>query len=368
MSSLPGGMAVEFFLRDYWQKQPLLIRQAFPDFDGLLTPDELAGLACEEDAQSRLVMFSKGRWKVEHGPFAESRFAKLPKKDWALLVQGVNHFLPEAAELLQQFSFIPAARLDDLMVSFAPDGGGVGPHFDSYDVFLIQGAGQRLWRISDQQDQLLVEGAPLRILQHFDTCQEWVLETGDMLYLPPRYAHWGIAVGNCMTYSVGFRAPSAQELATQFLAYLQENLSLQGMYADPDLVPQQHAAEISGQMVEKVVNMLGSINWGNKDVATFLGCYLTEPKPHVVFAPQRAMSRERFVQKLASQGLKLALASQMLFYGREMFINGEKAAVSAQAFPALADFADKRYCRVAECSEELLDLFYSWYLAGYAIF
>lgn len=368
MNSLPGGMTAEIFLRDYWQKQPLLIRQAFPDFDGLLTPDELAGLACEEDAQSRLVMFSKGQWKVEHGPFAETRFSKLPKKDWALLVQGVNHFLPEATELLQQFSFIPAARLDDLMVSFAPDGGGVGPHFDSYDVFLIQGSGQRLWRISDQQDQSLVEGAPLRILQRFDTCQEWILNCGDMLYLPPRYAHWGIALGDCMTYSVGFRAPSAQELGVQFLSYLQEGLNLQGMYADPDLQYQEHPAEISGQAVSKVTEMLSAITWGSADVIDFLGCYLTEPKPHVVFTLPRAMNKEKFKEKLLRQDVRLALQSQMLFHERRFFINGEKIVAGVEALPILRELADRRHCRILEPDEELIEQLYAWYRAAYINF
>lgn len=367
MRTIPGGMSADTFLRDYWQKQPLLIRQAFPGFDGFMTPDELAGLACEEDAQSRLVLCNKGQWKVEHGPFAESRFARLPKKDWALLVQGVNHFLPEATAVLQQFNFIPTARLDDLMVSFAPDGGGVGPHFDSYDVFLIQGLGQRLWRISDQEDQSLVEGAPLRILQRFDTCQEWLLEPGDMLYLPPRYAHWGIAVGECMTYSVGFRAPSAQELGTQFLAYLQENLYLEGLYADPDLQIQKNPAEISGQMLDKVETMLAQIIWNKKNVVDFLGCYLTEPKPHIVFTQQRAMNRERFVQKLA-KGIKLALASQMLFCQEALFINGEKVMVSEDALPTLRELADKRCCRITQPKEVLVELLESWYRAGYVIF
>jgi 50S ribosomal protein L16 3-hydroxylase len=368
MKTIPGGMSADIFLRDYWQKQPLLIRQAFPGFDGFMTPDELAGLACEEEAQSRLVMFSKGKWKVEHGPFDESRYAKLPDKGWALLVQGVNHFLPEATDLLQQFSFIPTARLDDLMVSFAPDGGGVGPHFDSYDVFLIQGSGQRLWRISDQQDQSLVEGAPLRILQRFDACQEWILNSGDMLYLPPRYAHWGIALGDCMTYSVGFRAPSAQELGAQFLAYLQESLELQGMYADPDLEYQVHPAEISWQAVSKVAEMLSAMTWDNNDVIDFLGCYLTEPKPHVVFKPLRAMNKERFTAKLLQQGIRLTLQSQMLFHEGKFFINGEKIVAGLKALPALCELADKRYCRVGDPDEELIEQLYTWYRAAYINF
>src|SRR3990167_5380334 len=220
-NALLGDITPRQFLTEYWQKKPLLIRAAYPDFTGLLSADELAGLACEEDVQARLVINRQGKWQVENGPFDEARFAKLPKRDWTLLVQGVNHHLPEAATLLQRFDFIPHARLDDLMVSYAPDGGGVGPHFDSYDVFLLQGQGKRLWRIRSEEDLTLVDGAPLRILKNFKTEQEYLLEAGDMLYLPPHVAHWGIAVGDCITYSIGFRAPSAQELATQFLTYMQ---------------------------------------------------------------------------------------------------------------------------------------------------
>ncbi|HYD33010.1 MAG TPA: cupin domain-containing protein, partial [Methylophilaceae bacterium] len=198
---LLGGLTAEQFLQEYWQKKPLLIRNAIPDFSGLLRPEELAGLACEEGVQSRLVSQQRNKWRVEEGPFEEERFLKLPARNWTLLVQEVNHHLDEADALLRRFNFIPYARLDDLMVSYAPDEGGVGPHFDSYDVFLLQGQGKRLWRISEQKDLSLIADAPLRILKHFETEQEWLLGPGDMLYLPPHIAHWGIAKGDCMTYS-----------------------------------------------------------------------------------------------------------------------------------------------------------------------
>ncbi len=360
-----GGLTATQFFAEYWQKKPLLIRQAFPGFAGLLTPNELAGLACEEDAQSRLVMYKRGKWLLESGPFAEERFSNLPKKDWTLLVQGVNHFLPEAAELLRQFNFVPTARLDDLMVSFAPDGGGVGPHFDSYDVFLLQGMGQRLWRVSDQDDMQMIEGAPLRILQSFNTQQEWLLDPGDMLYLPPRYAHWGIAVGQCMTYSVGFRAPTAQELGTQFLSYLQDKLALAGMYADPDLQPQQHPAEIGEQMVAKVTEMLQAITWGREDVAQFLGTYLSEPKPHVMFTPHR-LAADKFAQRVAQHGVQLALATQMLFYRDAVFINGERHAIEPGVSAAIRELADsRRLAAQTDMPEAMQQLLHSWYLAGF---
>ncbi|MFM9912308.1 MAG: JmjC domain-containing protein [Methylophilaceae bacterium] len=362
-------MTPQQFLSEYWQKKPLLIRQAFPGFVDLLTSDELAGLACEEDAQSRLVLQQRGQWKLETGPFAESRFAKLPKKDWTLLVQGVNHFVPEAAILLQQFNFIPSARLDDLMVSFAPDGGGVGPHFDSYDVFLLQGRGGRLWRISDQADKTLVKDAPLKILQNFETQQEWLLEAGDMLYLPPQYAHWGVAVGECMTYSIGFRAPSAQELASQFLAYLQENISLKGMYTDPDLESQTHAAEISAQMVSKVDALLQAVTWQTQDVAKFLGGYLTEPKAHIVFETPRRISLDKFCARLTEEGVALALTSQMLFHGGGVFLNGESILADGESLLLLQQLANNRQLPpIKSASRTLQTLLHQWYQAGYVIF
>lgn len=361
-----GGLSVRQFIEEYWQKKPLLVRNAFPDFGGMLSPDELAGLACEEDVQSRLVLHSRGKWKLEHGPFAEERFASLPKRDWSLLVQEVNHHLPEADALLHEFDFIPRARLDDLMVSYAPDGGGVGPHFDSYDVFLLQGVGQRLWRISEQEDRALVPDAPLRILKDFHIDQEWVLNPGDMLYLPPRLAHWGIAVGDCMTYSIGFRAPSVQELATQFLGFMQERVHAQGMYADPDLEVQAHPAELNGQMLRKVEAMLRDIEWSSDDVADFLGTYLTEPKPHVVFDAPRRLSAEKFRERLAKQGVRLALKSQMLYRGNHIYINGEEVQAGDESKQLLTELADRRSLPPSvSVPDDMVALLHQWASDGW---
>jgi 50S ribosomal protein L16 3-hydroxylase len=376
--TLLGGMTSRQFLGEYWQKKPSLIRGACPDFTGLLSADELAGLACEEDVQSRLVINRQGKWQVENGPFGETRFARLPKKDWTLLVQDVNHHLPEAATLLQRFDFIPHARLDDLMVSYAPDGGGVGPHFDSYDVFLLQGQGKRLWRISEQTDLTLVEGAPLRILKNFKAGQEYVLEAGDMLYLPPHVAHWGVAVGECMTYSIGFRAPAAQELATQFLTYLQERLGLEGMYTDPDLKPQKHPAKISNEMVKRVAHTLKKIRWDKQDVANFLGSYLSEPRNNVVFDAPARMSSENFYKRLRSKGIALDLKSQALFHGEYFFINGEQIPLQVKYADALKLLADQRLLAASFFGDKnfagldldlgLVNILYQWYQDGYLRF
>jgi 50S ribosomal protein L16 3-hydroxylase len=367
-SQLLGGLTPEQFLAEYWQKKPLLIRNAIPGFSGILTPEELAGLACEEGVQSRLISNRGGGWRMEEGPFPEARFRRLPRKNWTLLVQDVNHYLDEADSLLRQFSFIPYARLDDLMVSYAPDGGGVGPHFDSYDVFLLQGCGKRLWRISEQQDLALVEDAPLRILRHFETAQEWLLEPGDMLYLPPHIAHWGIAVGDCMTYSIGFRAPSAQELVSEFLNYLQEKSGLQAMYADPDLEIKPHPAEIGSGMLAKVGHMLQEVQWNEQDVVMFLGQYLSAPKAHVVFDAPEPVGEKAFRKALVRQGVALARNSQLLFHDRLFFMNGEQVIPPAACIDPLKALADRRSLPPGDIDDGLAELLHEWYLAGYLRF
>ena len=375
---LLGGLTPAQFLAEYWQKKPLLIKQAIPDFTGLLSPEDLAGLACEDEVQSRIVQQKGEKWTLRNGPFDERDFSKLPNKDWTLLVQSVNHYLPEASELLQQFDFIPHARLDDLMVSYAPNGGGVGPHFDSYDVFLLQGQGKRLWRISEQSDLSLVDGAPLRILKNFETEQEWLLEAGDMLYLPPQIAHWGIAVSDgsedCMTYSIGFRAPKHQELATEFLGFIQDKLSqeklvLTGIYQDSDLSLSNHPAEIGKDMVHKVGEILNKIQWSEHDVAQFLGQYLSEPKPDVVFEANKKISLKAFGEKLAKTGISLDLKSQMLFAGDTFYLNGETVLSNIESAEVLRSLADKR--KIPSHSTEntvLLQQLYDWYITGYLYF
>ena len=363
-------MTVTKFLRDYWQKQPLLIRQAFPQFNGLLNSQQLIAMACAEDAQARLVTQRRGQWQLQHGPFEPAQFNKLGKREWTVLVQGVNHVLPAAAELLKHFSFIPHARLDDLMVSYASKGGGVGPHFDSYDVFLLQGSGHRRWQISAQRDRTLVEGAPLKILRHFEPEQEWVLAPGDMLYLPPHYAHNGIAEDDCMTYSIGFRTPAYQELAEQFLVYLQDRVCLDGMYADPGLRAQKHPSEIGPDMLQQVEKIIQRVQWGKRDIADFLGCYLSEPKPHIFFEPPaKPLSRARFEQALQTRGVALALKSQMLCHNSTVYINGVAHTVGKNAYRALRILADTRQLDpTAELPPEALDVLYQWYADGYITF
>ena len=365
---LLGGLTPQQFRRDYWQKKPLLIRQAIPGFAGLLDPRQLIELACNEDAQARLVTQQRGKFGLRGAPFGAGDFAGLSKKgQWSVLVQGVNHFLPQAAELLKRFDFIPHARLDDLMVSYAPKGGGVGPHFDIYDVFLLQGYGHRRWQISTQQDRTLIEGAPLRVLKDFKVEQEWVLAPGDMLYLPPQCAHNGIAEDDCMTYSIGFRTPWYQELAEQFLVYLQDRIEIPGTYSDPDLKLQKHPSEIGKPMLRQVAKQIRKVKWDDEDVANFLGCYLSEPKPHIFFvAPAKPLTQARFTSAAQKHGLMLDLKTLMQCHGRSVFINGEASPLPKADYRLLRELADTRELAPAQAiPPAAAALLYEWYLAGY---
>jgi 50S ribosomal protein L16 3-hydroxylase len=324
-------------------------------------------LAGRDDVQSRVVVREGRTWQVHHGPFKPTFFRRLVAQRWTLLVQDVNLFVPAARPLLARFRFVPDARFDDLMVSYAPPGGGVGPHFDSYDVFLLQGLGRRRWRIGNQRDLALVKGAPLKLLARFRPQQEWVLEPGDMLYLPPRWAHDGIAVDDCMTYSIGFRAPAWQELGSEFLAWLQDHVRLDGIYADPGLAPARHPARLDERMLRQTQARLERIRWGRADVLRFLGCHLTEPKAHVFFSPPQAAARRAvFVQRARRGSLALALGSRMLYTRNLSFINGECEAVQGDTLRRLQALADTGRIRLGPGEPSaLVGLLHRWQCAGW---
>lgn len=364
-NSLLGGLSPSRFLKDYWHKRPLLVRQAVPEFNGLVTPAQMQQLACRDDVEARLVRGRGKKWQLDHGPFDAADFKRLPARDWTLLVQSLNHVLPEADALLGRFDFIPHARLDDLMVSHAVPGGSVGPHFDSYDVFLLQGPGRRRWQISSQRDLALLDDAPLKILRRFEPEHEWVLEPGDMLYLPPHVAHHGVAVDACTTYSIGFRAPTAEELAHGFLMHLQDTLSLDGRYADPDLRVTAHPGQIGAAMLQQIESMIARIRWSRRDVAEFAGRYLSEPKPQVFFdGPARPLARAAFEKKAAARGVMLHAKSRLLFAGKQFFINGESFAAAPDEFEDLRRLADRR-ALAAPYAAALNARFHDWYLAGW---
>ena len=364
--TLLGGLSPRIFLRDYWQKKPLLIRAALPGFNGLLERDELFALARDEDVESRFIAHDASGWQFERGPLPGSLLKRPKSKPWTVLVQGLNLLLPEADALMRRFSFIPYARLDDLMVSYATNGGGVGPHFDSYDVFLLQGTGRRRWQISAQKDLSLLDDTPLRILRNFVPEQEWVLEPGDMLYLPPHYAHDGVAEGDCTTYSIGFRAPSAQELGSAFLDHLRDGLCLDGMYADPDLTLQTDPAQVPAAMIDRIAGMLQAIRWTRGDIEQFVGSYLSEPKPHVFFdPPDEPLSAKRFARQVARQGVRLDTRTQLLRSGRHFWINGEVVDLPSGATAALRQLASERSLPRVPDDEDLIALLYAWYCDGF---
>jgi len=370
ITSLLGGLTPRQFLAEYWQKKPLLVRQAIPGFagiTGLQSREDMLALACGEDAQARLVSREHGAWKLARGPFLPRDFKRRGQHAWTVLLQGVNLMLPAGDRLMREFDFIPQARLDDLMVSYAVDGGGVGPHFDNYDVFLLQGMGRRRWRIGAQRDQTLIEGLPLKILKDFRPSRDWVLEPGDLLYLPPQWAHDGTAIGACMTFSIGFRAPPAQELAEQFLMHMQDHIALPGRYHDPDLKFQKHPAEIGAAMIDQVSAMLAQIRWNRATVRDFLGCTLSEPKSHVFFEPpRRPLSLPRFAARCVKRGLQLDQKTQLLFSAAHFYINGEACDVPTDDLAAIRQLADQRWLASgASFSETLLDTLYAWYRDGF---
>ncbi|MFZ6747619.1 JmjC domain-containing protein [Undibacterium sp. Ren11W] len=364
---LLGDLTPEQFFSEYWHKKPLLIRQAIPNFTPILNPEQLFELAGRDDVESRLITFFKQHWEMKNGP--HSSLPVKEKKDWTLLVQGVNLHDHAADALLRQFRFIPDARLDDLMISYAKDGGGVGPHFDSYDVFLLQAHGQRRWKISAQKDLSIIEGMPLKILRNFLPEQEFVLEPGDMLYLPPHYAHDGVAIGDCMTYSIGFKAPAYQELGESFLSFMADTIELPGRYADAALKPSVHPAEISTEMLSTIQEQLKKITFSEEDMAIFLGEYLTEPKASVFFnSPSKPLTPKRFALAALKNGVALSLKTQMLYKGKHVFINGESFAAGKEDKLSLCKLANQRYLDandMSSASEDVLEAFCMWYEDGW---
>lgn len=344
--ALLGGLGAREFLREYWQKKPLLIRGAFADFVDPLDKKAIMALAARDDAESRLIANDGGRWRLTHGPFSRRDFAAVKETKWTVLVQDTQHFSRAAHDVLAHFNFIPHARIDDLMVSYAVPGAGVGAHFDSYDVFLLQGAGKRRWRISAQTDLRIKAGMPLKVLARFKPEHEYLLETGDMLYLPPGFAHEGIAETESLTWSVGFRAPSAQELSVAMLDYLRDEVAFDGEYRDPDLLPSRNPGAIDEAMITTATTMLAAMRAAAGNAAHIkrcLGRLLTEPKPHVFFeAPEPVLTLARFRARALSHGVELDLKSRLLYDRDSFYFNG--ATIEATPFDTmyLRQLADAR--------------------------
>lgn len=282
--SLLGGLSRQQFLDEYWQKKPLLVRQAIPDAQGLSNPDELAGLSLEDEIESRILIGAeKGKqsqWQLKHGPFNDEIYHSLPENEWTLLVQAVNFYLPQFTPLVSQFDFLPKWRIDDVMASYAAPGGSVGPHFDNYDVFLIQGQGKRHWKIGQLCDEssLLKQHPDLRLLKDFDVQEEWILEPGDMLYLPPKVAHFGVAVDSCITYSLGFTSPSTSQVAEYFCDDVLERDLSSKRYTDPPLVAQTASGALNTKAIQQFKQMLIEELDKPEVVSDWLARMISEPK------------------------------------------------------------------------------------------
>ena len=364
---LLGGLTATQFLSQFWQRKPLLVRNAIDGFRGPVQASELFALASRPEIESRIVRRERRAWKVSEGPFSRADLARMPRSGWTILVQGLNLEMPAADALMRRFSFLPHARIDDVMVSYASPGGGVGPHFDSYDVFLLQGEGRRRWRIARRYDPAIEADIPIRILRRFKPEREWVLGPGDMLYLPPGWAHDGVALDACFTYSIGFRAPSRGEIAREFLGFLQEHVSFDGVYADRGAKLQRHAAEIPAKMVEHAVDAARKVRWTRRDVSRLLGSYLSEPKPHVVFSrPREALAPARWASRIRALGLRLDARTRMLFRGADFFLNGERIEAGSRERALLARLADERSLPAGlRVSRSLARRLHGWYLAGW---
>lgn len=330
-----GGMSTKEFLRNHWQKKPLLVRNAFPGFRDPVDPDELAGLSCEEGVESRVVR--KRGWKVTWGPHPEQLFASLPDRDWTLLVQEVNRHVPEVALLLEPFSFLPNVRVDDVMISFAAPGGSVGPHLDSYDVFLLQGQGQRRWLYDTKKtrDARFRPGLDLRILERFTPDADDVLGPGDMLYLPPGFAHHGIGMTPCLTYSIGFRAPNAGEMWTSLARIAAAQPAGLRLLEDPPLAPAKNPGAIPTALLERVRAMVRSLDTNDDAIDRWFASFATRLSPdHVVTPPHRPPDAQAIIERLR-RGDRVARSEEgrwaYLREGRLLYFAGTEHLVDRSA-------------------------------------
>ena len=333
---LLGGLTPREFLRRHWQKRPLHIRNAVPQFTGVVDARQLLQLARRDDVESRIVQRRGRKWDTAHGPFTSIAPGKTR---WTVLVSGVNLHEPRADALLRRFDFIPQARLDDVMVSYATPGGGVGPHVDSYDVFLLQGSGRRRWTVWEASRKT------------------YDCSPGDMLYLPPGVKHDGVALDTCFTYSIGFRAPRGAELGAAFLDWLHERGLPDARYRDPQLAATASPGRIPAGMIDFATMVLGRIRWSRADVAQFLGEYLTMPKPHVVF---------RAGVKPGGAIVRLDPKTQLLYDHARFFVNGEAFKVPLRSASALRKLADARAAPRADLARAGLGrLISEWQRRGY---
>ena len=369
--ALLGGLTPEQFMKRHWQKKPLLIRQALPDMKPLIERSQLLEMVESEEVESRLIVRKGAKWTLKKGPMGRKSLPSLKTPDWTVLIQGVDLHNDAVHSLLQQFRFVPDARLDDLMISFASEGGGVGPHFDSYDVFLLQAHGQRKWRIGRQKKYELQEGVPLKILKDFKPEAEFVLNPGDMLYLPPGYAHDGVAVGECMTYSIGFRVPRSAELASELLMGLSEEVTEDHgtasdlLYQDPHQTAAIQDASVPKALQEFAAQSVAKALKDPQILNCLLGESLTEPKPNVWFDAPDFDDLPSF--EWPAQ-VRLDRRTKMLFDAKHIFINGESFRAAGKDAKLLRKLANEKTLSKAlasQLSDNAAELMQAWWEEGW---
>lgn len=360
MSALPplthlGDMPVETFMAEYWHKKPLLIRQAIKGFQPLLSADELAGMACEECVESRYIgCDADGHWSLQSGPFDEEFFASMLDEGWTLLVQAVDHWLPEANDFVQQFRFIPSWRLDDLMISYAAKGGGVGPHYDNYDVFLLQAEGRRRWEVGGLfgENSPIEPDKPVRILSDWQPEHSWVLEPGDMLYLPPCVGHNGVAeTDDCMTYSIGYRAPQSGEMLIDFANKVADSLNQEDRYADPDLSLRLSSGEITQSDILRVQGLFRRFIDDPQRMAVWFGELMTQAK----YPDQETVAVDQYTLEVLFQEAEVIRRSENMRYAYwhsdaqlVLFVNGQSYCLSRKLAPLVKMLCDQTEYRLAE--------------------
>lgn len=368
-----GGLSVDEFLRHTWQRRPLLVRAALPDIKPPCDVETLLALAEDDAVQSRLVTSFGGRWRLAHGPFDRDDLPALSRRRWTLLVQGVNLHDDRAHALMSRFRFLPDARIDDLMISLASDQGGVGPHLDSYDVFLVQLWGRRRWRIAPPGNDQLRPGLPLKILERFSPTESWVLEPGDMLYLPPGWAHDGVAEGPCMTGSIGFRAPSRHEFLREFLADASESLGgADPRYSDRGRLHPARPAAIPADLHQQLFDWAKAWRPSDAAINDFIGRFMTEPAANVFFDGPARLTLKRFVAAMSRHGVRLDRRTRLLYRGSRFHINGETLIDPPQrtSVRLLRELADQRHITAAQASlaiadASLVETLYGWAQAGW---
>lgn len=363
---LLGQISPKAFMKQYWQKKPRWVSEAYPDHWEWLTPKRIKTLATHPEVKVRLIQKTARKWQVYHGPLRPIDFKTLPQKNWTILIQDLQHWYPEADDLFRLFRFIPYARTDDLMVSYAVPGGSVGPHYDSYDVFLLQGFGQRHWEIAERYDDTLQNHSDIKLILPFSPEQSKILNPGDMLYLPPRWAHHGVAVTECLTCSIGFRAPSYPEWGDVFLNYLMDRMTLTGDYSDPELSATNNPARLPTSLTKKVHQKIRELLWNHTDVIECIGLTLSEPKLHVTFTPpKKPLSLKNFQKTLQVKKLTLHPASQMLYHGSHIFWNGEAHEFTARHLTLPKILANNRQLAPGLIDEPNLSWLFEGYQAGW---